>query len=193
MTFDPRPFPLEIFNEKPTPKKVLDAEVPVTADLEPDAGWQVWQRPDHQYPVTTLLALEAVQAVKEQGARQSECLDHALRTALFAHSRTVSMRHEILDIASGCDDVSVEHLAQALDDGRARSTIMACKEQAAAGEVRGSPHLFLPDGTDSHNPGIDMEWTGHHGLSFPVVASDQPEIYEGLLTRAAGEGKERHG
>jgi hypothetical protein len=51
--------------------------------------------------------------------------------------------------------------------------------------VTGSPQLFLPDGTDVHNPGIEMEWTGEQGTGFPVIAKDEPEIYAGLLRRAA--------
>src|SRR5688572_24299425 len=62
--FDLRSFPLEIFNQQPTPKKVLDAEISVAGALDPDAGWQMWQAPEHEYPVTTLPALEAVQAAK---------------------------------------------------------------------------------------------------------------------------------
>src|SRR5690349_10089527 len=51
---DLRSFPLELFNARPTPKRTLDAEVPVVGALDPSAGWQVWQRPDFEYPVTTL-------------------------------------------------------------------------------------------------------------------------------------------
>src|SRR5688572_25690561 len=70
--FDLRAFPLEIFNEQPTPKRVLDAEISVAGGLEPDAGWQMWQGDEHEYPVTMLPALEAVQAAKEQGLLASE-------------------------------------------------------------------------------------------------------------------------
>src|SRR5918992_2402299 len=38
VTFEHRSFPLELFNERPTPRKVLDAEIPVAGALEPDAG-----------------------------------------------------------------------------------------------------------------------------------------------------------
>jgi hypothetical protein len=61
--FDHRAFPLELFNEQPTPKSTLDAEVPVTAALEPDAGWRAWSSPIEEYPVSTLLALEAAEAL----------------------------------------------------------------------------------------------------------------------------------
>lgn len=70
--FDHRPFPLELFNGKPTPKIINDAEVEVLDGIEPQAGWQAWQRPAHEYPVTMLPALEAVQVAKEQSLAASE-------------------------------------------------------------------------------------------------------------------------
>ena len=185
--FDVRAFPLELFNTKPTPKLTLDAEIPVAGALDPAAGWQLWQGPEHAYPVTMLPPMEAVEAAKEQGLRASEELDRALRDAFFGHSRTISMRHVIAEIAESCQHVHVGKLMDALDDGRARQRVM---QQAGVSEddrVKGSPHVFLPDGTDVHNPGISMHWEGEHGKGFPVVDRDEPTIYEDLLRRAAGQ------
>src|ERR671927_139585 len=64
---DHRAFPLEVFNRRPTPRRILAAEVPVVGGLDPEAGWQIWQEDLATWPVTTLPALEAVQAAKEQG------------------------------------------------------------------------------------------------------------------------------
>lgn len=192
VVFDMRAYPLEEINEQPTPKKILDAEISVAGGLEPEAGWQMWQRPDSEFPVTTLPALEAVQAAKEQGVRASENLDRALRVALFGQSRVVSMRHAILDIAERTESVDARALAEALDDGRARSKVMEQRQEAEDGPVEGSPHLFLADGSHHFNPGIELEWEGEHGKGFPVVKGDAPEIYEEILERAAersgGEG-----
>src|SRR5947209_13791354 len=114
---DHRAFPLEIFNRRPTPRRVVSAEVPVVGGLDPKAGWQVWQEDLSTWPVTTLPALEAVQAAKEQGLAASERLDRALRVAFFGQSRCISMRHVILEVADGCG-VDADALAAALDDGR---------------------------------------------------------------------------
>ena len=51
--------------------------------------------------------------------------------------------------------------------------------------VEGSPHLFLPDGTDVHNPGIEMHWMGDHGKGFPHIDADDPSVYDDLIRRAA--------
>lgn len=187
LRFDIRSFPLELFNEQPTPKSILDAEISVAGGLAPEAGWQMWQRPESEYPVTSLPALEAVQAAKEQGLLASEELDLRLRTGFFGESRVISLRHEILELAAGCPAVDVEALAGALDSGRARSAVMEQKERAEGDDVAGSPHVFLPDGTESHNPGIDMEWHGEHGEGFPIVKEDRPEVYLDLVQRATTE------
>jgi hypothetical protein len=50
--------------------------------------------------------------------------------------------------------------------------------------IQGSPHLFLPDGTDVHNPGVTMHWVGPKPGGFPVVDAHDPSVYEDLLTRA---------
>lgn len=183
--FDVRSFPLELFNEQPTPKKILDAEISVAGALDPDAGWQMWQRAESEYPTTSLPALEAVQAAKQQSLLASEQLDRRLRVGFFGESRVISLRHEILELAAECNAVDVEALAEALDSGDARAAVMEQRVFAEGDEVEGSPHLFLPDGTDSHNPGIDMEWHGKHGEGFPIVNEDRPEIYRELVKRAA--------
>ncbi|HEX6310505.1 MAG TPA: DsbA family protein [Acidimicrobiia bacterium] len=188
LTFEHRPFPLELVNERPTPRPTLAAEVPVIGALEPSAGWQVWQAPGWQWPVTTLPALEAVQAVAAQDVRAAEQLDRGLRVAFFAESRCISLRHVILEVASKCDGVDYEALGGALDDGVARRAVIARFEQVRASDaIKGSPHLFLPDGTDAHNPGIAMHWEGRAGEGFPVIDDDDPAVYDDLITRAARE------
>jgi len=187
VTLEHRPFPLELFNERPTPKTVVSAEIPVAGACDPAAGWQEWDGHEWEWPVTTLPALEAVQAVSALDVRAAEELDRALRVAFFGESRCISMRHVILEAAAKADLVDADVVAGALDDGIARRRLMARFEEAERnGQVKGSPHLFLADGTDAHNPGIEMHWEGRPGEGFPVVDRDEPTIYEDLLRRAAG-------
>jgi predicted DsbA family dithiol-disulfide isomerase len=186
--FDHRPFPLELVNDQATPRQVLAAEVPVVGALAPEAGWQAWQAPEWHWPVTTLPALEAVQAAAAQDAAAAEELDRALRVAFFGESRCISLRHVILEVASKCDTVDRDALAGTLDDGVARGAVIARFEEATASEdIKGSPHLFLPDGTDAHNPGVTMHWEGRPGEGFPVIDDDDPSVYDDLLRRAAAE------
>jgi predicted DsbA family dithiol-disulfide isomerase len=184
MFLDHRAFPLELVNGRPTPKRILDAEMPVAQSLEPDAGWQVWQRPAHEWPVTVLPALEAVQALKQtQGIEASEALDLALRQAFFAQSRCISMLTEVLAVARECDAVDAADLEASLDKGFGRAPVINQWRVATAdlSAVKGSPHLFLPDGNNAHNPGIRMHWSDAHGKGFPIIDGDDPSVYENLL------------
>jgi predicted DsbA family dithiol-disulfide isomerase len=183
--FDHRAFVLELANDRPTPWTLLHAEIPVLAAIEPAAGWRMWDAPPWQWPVSSLLALEAVQAAKAQSMRASEELDLGLRRALFAESRCITMRHVVVDVARDCASVDVSALEAALDDGRARIAVMEQWRGAEAAGAKGSPHLFLPDGTDVHNPGVEMHMQGEKGRSFPVVDADDRSVYDDLVKRAA--------
>ncbi|MEW2138083.1 DsbA family protein [Streptomyces sp. NPDC005409] len=185
VSFDLRAFPLELLNDAPSPRPGTDSEVGRMASLEPAAGWQLWQAKDWLYPSTVLPALEAVQAAKAQSLAASEQLDLGLRKAFWAESRSISHRKVILDVAAETGVVDVTALAESLDDGRARSTLSGQAALARTDAIRCSPHVFLPDGSDWANPGIDVRWEGAYGVGFPVIESDDPEIYEGLLLAAA--------
>lgn len=187
VSFDLRAFPLELLNDAPSPRPGTDSEVARMASLEPAAGWQLWQAKDWLYPSTTLPALEAVLAAKEQGLAASEQLDLGLRRAFWAESRCISHRKVILDVAADTGAVDVDALAEALDDGRARRALSDQAALARTDRVNCSPHLFLPDGSDHANPGIDVGWEGAYGIGWPVIASDDPKVYEDILLRAATE------
>ncbi|WP_434444183.1 DsbA family oxidoreductase [Lentzea sp. E54] len=181
---DHRCFLLEDVNSFAIPKKFLDAEIPVVGALEPELGWKNWQGDPSEWPVTTAPANEAVHAAKLQSAQAAEELDMALRVALFRDSRCISLRHEIVDVAQGCPHVDATELGEALDDGRARGSMMR-DYRTHRDAVQGSPHLFFADGYDVHNPGIELHWEGEQGAGYPVVDSDDPTVFEHLLRRAA--------
>lgn len=180
-----RSFPLELFNRKATPKHILDVEIPVAGALAPGAGWKMWQKRPHDYAVTMLPALEAIHAAREQNVRASEDLDVALRRAFFGESRNVSLHHIILEIAQNCEGVEVGLIEAALESGVHRERIFADLDLARAADVKGSPQFFLPDGSNYHNPGIEMHWEGKPGEGFPVVDKDDPNIYAEMFDRIA--------
>ena len=134
---------------------------------------------------TPEVVLEAVQAAKAMGLRASEDLGRALRYAFFAESRTISLVPVILDVAKRCASVDVEVLAEALDDGRARAMVVEQRETAERIGVKGSPHVYVPDGTDLANPGVDKHWEGDEGEGFPVIDGYDSTVYEDLIRRAA--------
>ena len=182
VSFDHRAFPLELFNNEPTPRPLRDVEWPTAAGLAPRAGWQPWSAPDHAWPVTMLPPMEAVQAAKLQSLQASEQLDRGLRRALWGESRCISLRHVILEVANETDLVDVNALAAALDDGRARRALFDDWAVARSDEVRGSAHLFAPDGTNAQNPGIEVVWEG----AMARIVTDDPSAIDDLVRRVAG-------
>jgi len=176
-------FLLEDVNEMALNSKLIELEKPVVGALAEELEFKPWQRDPTEYPVTSLPANEAVHAAKEQSPAAAEELDMALRLAFWRDSRCISMRHEILDIADGCEHVDAERLRDALDEGRARGTMMRTY-LAHRDDVQGSPHFFLTDGSDVHNPGIEMHQVGEPGAGFLVVDSDDPTAYEKLVRAA---------
>lgn len=178
---DHRLFLLEDVNRAPLSLAQVLAELPVLTALAPEVGWQPWAGEPADWPVSTLLADEAVHAAKAQGPAAAEALDLSLRRALFVEGRTVSLLHEVLDVADACPGVDAAALRQALDDGRARGPMMH-DYRTHRDEVRGSPHLFLADGSDVFNPGLELSWDG----DVPVVERDDPTDLDRLVRRAAG-------
>lgn len=183
ITLDLRLFLLEDVNRFPLPMRLIQAEIPVYGRLEPDIGWTPWQGDLAAWPVSSLLANEAVQAAKLQSARAADEVDEAFRLAFFRDSRCITMRHEVLDIAGSCPSVDADALREALDRGTARGAMIADYE-SHRDDVQGSPHFFFADGTDVHNPGIELHWQGEPEKGFPVVDRDESAVWDELIERA---------
>jgi predicted DsbA family dithiol-disulfide isomerase len=180
-----RAFPLELMLQRPIARRVVDAEIPLCASLTPDFGWSLWQGRPEEYPVTSLLALEAVRAAGETSSRAAEKLDLELRRAFFCRSRCISLRHEVLAAAAACPDVDVDSVAAALDTGRFRPAVMADLAAARTGAAPCSGTVVHPDGTGICNPGTRTAWIGGpmpHGT--PVLCEDDPTVYDDLVAAA---------
>jgi predicted DsbA family dithiol-disulfide isomerase len=184
VTIDNQLFLLEDVNQMAINTRIVEGEKPVVGQLVEELVFKPWQRDPSEFPVTSLLANEAVQAAKEQSPRAAEELDMALRIAFWSDSRCISMRHEILDVAGQCAAVDVRRLGEALDDGRALGPMMQTYRRHRD-DVQGSPHLFFADGHDVHNPGVEMHQVGEPGAGFLVVDGHRVEVYDELVRRAA--------
>jgi predicted DsbA family dithiol-disulfide isomerase len=177
-------FLLEDVNRFPIPKRFLDSEIPVVGSLEPAFGWKPWQADASTWPITALLSNEAVHAAKRQSPQAAEDLDMAIRHAFFADSRPISLLHELVDIAGECPSVDADALQRDLDEGTVRAEMMRTYRKHAE-DVKGSPHFFLSDGSNVHNPGVELHWEGEPGAGFPMVDCDDPSVYDGLVKQAA--------
>jgi predicted DsbA family dithiol-disulfide isomerase len=155
LRIDHRAFPLELLNSEPTPKPTHDAEVAAITSVVPTVGWSEWAAPDSTYPVTTLPAMEAVQAAKAQGLEASDELDTALRRAYFAEHRCISIHPVIEEVARSCPGVDADALMAALRQGAGRERVYADLDEASTGKVEGSPHVWTEAGPFAANPGVD--------------------------------------
>lgn len=185
LAIDHRAFPLELFNSQPTPKYIVDAEMVAIAGHRPELGWQPWSAPENTYPVTTLPAMEAVQACKDVavgGLAASDELDAALRSAFYVQSRCISTHPVILEIASRCAAVDDAALAEALERGAGRREVYAQWRVAQRPDISGSPHLFTASGFARHNPGATYHWTAPPPEGgFPRLEQYRPEWTDELL------------
>jgi predicted DsbA family dithiol-disulfide isomerase len=180
-----RALPLELLLERPVARRVVDAEIPLCASLTPEFGWSLWQGRAEEYPATSLLAAEAIQAASAQSLRAGEQLDLALRRAFFVGSRCISLRHEVLAAAETCPDVDVDALAAALDGGLFRATVMADFRASRADGIPCSGTVVLPDGTAVCNPGTTTGWIGGSmPRGTPVLIDDDPSAYDRLVAQA---------
>jgi hypothetical protein len=172
---------LELRFRAPIPRRIVDAEVVLCAEAEPGFGWSPWFGPLDEFPVSTMLALEAVQAARIQSEAAAEQLDLELRQAFFVRSRCITMLNEVLSAARSCD-LDVGTLEQALETGRPRSAVL---RQSREGNCSGV--VVLPDGSEHCNPGVRTSWIGTQLPQLvPRVVSDDPSTVRELVARAAG-------
>lgn len=154
---------LEYVNREPTPKPVLELELPVLVQEEPGIPYQPWQRPESEWPVTMWPAFEAVKCAERQSLALADDLDWAIRVAFFAQSRCISMRHVLFELAQqvGAD---MERFAADFDHGITKYQVL---QEAQEGWVRlrvaGSPTFVLPSGKQVSNVGLpEISVDTHH-------------------------------
>jgi predicted DsbA family dithiol-disulfide isomerase len=167
-------WPLELVNGEVTAAEVLAAEVPVLAQLEPEAfaAWNARQSLSTFFP-----AFELVKAAEEQGLRRAEDLDAALRRAYFLERRNLSLRPTLFEIAAGQTALDQAALRGAFDSGHTRQQVI--REYAEVNErgIDGIPTVYLPGGERIANPGLSVQWT--HGI--PHVLAEDVRVYERVL------------
>lgn len=175
--FEHRAYPLELTDEGAPSEQATRAEMAVAAQLE-SSVFSAYDNPT--WPSSYLAAFEAQKWGYSMGQDIGERFDFALRKAFFLHGHNLSMRNELLTVAR-IEQLSVDQLAGALDDGRFRKAVMADYAEAIDLGIEGSPQVFLSDGATHHNPGTTVRW--ERGL--PIIESDHPSVYEELIQVSA--------
>ncbi len=176
LVFDQRPWPLELVNGQGTPQRIVAPEAAVLSNHEPEL-FSVYA--NDSWPSTFLPGFELVAAARQvQGLRAAEDVDYALRVAFFRHSVDVSIEAglaQALELAElpGADDVLA-----VWRQGAVRADVFADYERSKSLPIQGSPQVFWPDGTSTHNPGLDdHEWV----RGIPRVLTDDAEAPMRLL------------
>jgi predicted DsbA family dithiol-disulfide isomerase len=181
---------LEYVNREPTPKLLLERELPVLAREEPGIPYQPWQRPESEWPVTMWPAFEAVKCAERQSLELADELDWALRVAFFARSRCLSLRHVLLDLAQSVG-LDLPRFAEDFDRGVTKYQVL---QEAQEGwerlHVAGSPTFVLPSGKQISNvglPDIALDPTQPGGVRVTPASGlrqDGREILRQMLAEA---------
>jgi predicted DsbA family dithiol-disulfide isomerase len=170
-------WPLELVNGRGAPRAILDVEMPVLAQVEPD-DFAAWRGPE--WPTTFLPAFELVKAAEEQGLRPAEDLDLALRRAFFIEHRNLSLRTVLFEVAARVASLDHDALRETYDSGRTRRVVLREYDEVTRRGVEGSPEVYLPGGERIHNPGSTKQWV--HGI--PHILSEDRGVYERLVRAA---------
>ena len=175
VVFDPRAWPLELVNGRGTPRHVVEPETALLAQHE-EALFSRFR--GRSWPSTSLPAFEAVAAARlALGVAAAQEVDYALRLAFFRDSADVSVRPAIA-AAVAAAGVDADAVMKAWDTQPVRAEVLADYERSQQLPVEGSPQVFWPDGSTTHNPGMtDVEWV----RGIPRLRSSDPQAAERLL------------
>lgn len=182
---------LEYVNREPTPKPLLESELPLLVREEPGIPYQSWRRPESEWPVTMWPAFEAVKCAERQSLALADDLDWAIRVAFFAESRCISLRHVLLELAQqvGLDE---RRFADDFDRGVTKYQVL---QEAQEGwerlHVDGSPTLVLPSGKQISNVGlpeiiVDAHYPNRMVAVIPASCKEQAclEIFRRIFAEA---------
>lgn len=186
-----RAFPLEVINDRPAPRHIVDQEWPLVAVQEPLAPCRGW--PHDAYLRSTMPAFQAYASAYAQDPEKARVYDLKLRRGFFYECRRVDEVPVLAEIAAeaGLDPAPVR---AALESGEYEEAVMddyreAMRLRDAEGLPMTSPTLILPGGEVLHNP-YASEKTIRDGRLTEVHAPPAygEAVYAGfreILSRAA--------
>lgn len=184
-----RSLAIELKNKRSTPKPILDAEIPLMQQQEPDLPIRHWRRPEWQFVPTLLPAFEAEKAAAEQGDEAAWEFSWQIRYAFFAQSQIVCMRWVLADVARDAG-LEVDRFLRDWDSGRFRPAVL---EDTHRGwevlKVPSSPTFVLPSGKKIANPGaMKVTWGEHFTIAKTEPAGcpngDCLQVYRDMLDEA---------
>jgi hypothetical protein len=161
--FAPRAWPLELVNRHGTPRAIVVTETAALASHVPEL-FNAYT--DDSWPSTFLPAFELVAATRRvHGVRAAEDVDYALRLAFFRDSIDVSVRAGLeAALSIACElgaGIDVDRVMREWTSSNPRADVYEDFTRSALLPIQGSPQIFWPDGSTTHNPGMtDHRWQG---------------------------------
>jgi len=163
VVFVPRAWPLEWVNGHGTPRAIVTTETAALGGHEPDL-FNAYA--NDSWPSTFLPAFELVAATgRRHGARAAEDVDYALRLAFFRDSVDVSvlagLTVALRAAAAENGQIDVDGVLDDWHRSNPRADVARDFAESAGRPIQGSPQVFWPDGSTTHNPGMtDHRWSG---------------------------------
>jgi predicted DsbA family dithiol-disulfide isomerase len=185
VVFVPRAWPLEWVNGRGTPHAVVTTETAALAGHEPEL-FNAYR--NDSWPSTFLPAFELVASARRlHGMRAAEEVDYALRIAFFRDAVDVSIRAGLADaltLAAAADPgIDAEAVLGHWVRSNPRADVDEDFAASASLPIEGSPQIFWPDGSTTHNPGMtDHYWQG----DLVRIGRTQPDEPERLLLAHLG-------
>lgn len=182
-----RAWPLEWVNNAGIPRWIVEPETAALAEQERE----LFSRYEHwSWPSTALPAFELVAAARRVGGHAlAEEVDYHVRLAFFRDSVDISVRAGLETILEATGRDSPETAARMADvlwvweHDAVRGDVVADYRESASVEVIGSPHVVWPDGSSTHNPGMD----DHERLrGIPRLGHVDPDAVRRLLAARCG-------
>lgn len=153
-----RALSLEYINRQVYPKPLREVEIDLLKQIDPGLPVQKWTAPEWKWPGTFWPAMEALACAQDQGFDAAFELSWRLRYAYFQEGRTISLRHEILDIAQPLAEIGLLDMGRFQSDwdsGRFKGSVL---DDSQAGwhekKVAGSPTFVFRDGRQITNPAV---------------------------------------
>jgi predicted DsbA family dithiol-disulfide isomerase len=180
VVFDQRAWPLELVNGRGIPEHIVPEEMTVLANHEPELFSRF--RGD-SWPSTSLPAFELVAAARRgYGMRAAEDVDYYLRLAFFRDSVNLSIRpalEQALKAAAEANPtLDPDKIIAIWNSEAVRVDVLDDYRRSAELPIEGSPQIFWPDGSTTHNPGMtDHEWV----RGIPRIHSTDPTAPARLL------------
>ena len=187
-----RAFPLEIINDRPAPRHIVDQEWPLIAVQEPLSPCRSW--PHDEYLRTTLRAYQAYASAYAQDPEKARVYDLNIRRGFFYEGRRVDEDAVLCEMAeeAGLDAAGV--LAD-LESGAYEEGVMddyreAMRLRDEEDMPMTSPTLIFPSGEAVFNPyASDKTIEGGKLTEVHAPPAYGEAVYEGyreILARAAG-------